>query len=145
MSHLARAVCAVTQSLSLKLYCFYTYSFLTDATCSPSQVERLGDSRQPIRQQALHVLVSMFSSLRADFVWDKLSQHWPHKNWKVRHGLLEVLAEANIKLGTGALLTKDQGASPMVKQVIKLLDDNEGWVVDDQLSCPAACCAGGFE
>lgn len=90
------------------------------------QVERLGDSRNPVRQQALHVLVSMFRSLRADFMWDKLSQHWSHKHWKVRHGLLEVVAEVAATLGAGALPAKDQGASPMVKQVVKMLDDNEG-------------------
>lgn len=92
--------------------------------CLKRQVERLGDSRQTVRQQALHVLVCLFQTLRPEFVWDKLAQHWNHKNWKIKHGLLEVTAEAISVLGNMIVPAKDQ-SNPVLKQVIKLLEDQD--------------------
>lgn len=60
------------------------------------QAERLGDSRQPIREQALHLLTSLFKTLKPELVLDKLAPLWQHKSWKVKQGLLEVIAEVRV-------------------------------------------------
>ena len=66
----------------------------TSDVCSthppPNQVERLGDGRQQVRQAACEVLLQLFSTLRADHVLEKMAKFWTHKNWRVRHGILQV-------------------------------------------------------
>jgi len=60
----------------------------------PLIAERLGDARQQVRQDACVVLLRLLSVLRPDSVIPKLARFWTHRNWKVRHGLLQTMAEA---------------------------------------------------
>ena len=86
------------------------------------QVERLGDSRQAVREKALQVLVSVFKVLRPELVFEKLTPYWQHRNWKVKHGLLQAVAEAVSKDGASVLGSKDQNHS-VLKQVIKMVEE----------------------
>lgn len=88
----------------------------------PAVVERLGDGRQVVRAQALQVLVSLFKVLRPEFVFEKVAPFWTHRNWKVKHGLLEAVAEAVATAGPSVLGTKDQN-NVALKQLIKMVAD----------------------
>ncbi|KAG2490352.1 hypothetical protein HYH03_011154 [Edaphochlamys debaryana] len=102
----------------------------------PCVAERLGDSRQPVRAQALNVLVSLFQTLRPELVLDKLSPCWQHKNWKVKQGLLEVLAEVVSKSGAAVLGGKDQN-NAVIKQVVRMMEDPDVVVRDAAAGCLA--------
>jgi CLIP-associating protein 1/2 len=67
----------------------------------------------------------MFRTLKPEFVWEKISAFWSHRSWKVRHGLLEVVAEVVSVLGSSLIPMKDQ-SNAVLRQVLKLLEDNDG-------------------
>ncbi len=50
----------------------------------------------------------MFSALRADQVLERLSKFWTHRAWKVRHGVLQTVAEAVSSGVPGILASKPQ-------------------------------------
>lgn len=100
----------------------------------PRVVERLGDSRQAVREKALQVLVSVFKVLRPELVFEKLTPYWQHRNWKVKHGLLQAVAEAVSKDGASVLGSKDQNHS-VLKQVIKMVEEPDVTVRDAALEC----------
>lgn len=45
------------------------------------------------------MLVALFKALKPDVVLEKLNPLWQHKSWKVKHGLLEVIAEVGCVQG----------------------------------------------
>jgi hypothetical protein len=51
---------------------------------------------------------------------ERLGRFWGHKNWKVRHGLLQFVAEAVATTGEAALVPPRQGAQG---------DADSGWVL----------------
>ncbi len=76
-----------------------------------------------VRAKALQVLVSLFQLHKPELVWSQLSPLWQHKNWKVKHGLLEVLAEAVKTSGSNVLLGNKDQYNSVLKQVVKMADD----------------------
>jgi hypothetical protein len=56
----------------------------------PPQAERLGDTKQSVRQKSCDVLVQLLHMFKADALQERLTPYWEHKNWRMRHGLLQV-------------------------------------------------------
>ena len=63
--------------------------------------------------------------LRADVMMEKLSRFWTHKNWKVRHGLLQFVAEAISTTGEAALAIPRDDSNWVLNKVIQLVGDPE--------------------
>ena len=86
------------------------------------QVERLGDARQQVRQEACELLLNIFSNMPPSFVLEKLARFWSHRAWKVRHGMLQTMAEAIASGVPGILGSKDQ-TEYILTQVVNLVED----------------------
>ena len=86
------------------------------------QVERLGDTRQQVRQDACELLLTMFNNMPAGFVMEKMSRFWNHRAWKVRHGVLQTIAEAVAADTPGILASKEQNEY-IITQVVNLVED----------------------
>lgn len=56
---------------------------------------------------------------------EKLSRFWSHKSWKVRHGLLQFVAEAVSTTGEAALAPPRDENSWVLNHVIQLVGDPE--------------------
>ncbi|GLI59247.1 hypothetical protein VaNZ11_001093 [Volvox africanus] len=102
----------------------------------PFVAERLGDSRQTVREQALNLLTFLFKTLKPELVLDKLAHLWNHKSWKVKQGLLEVLAEAVSGAGASFLGDRDQN-NAVLKQVVRMMEEPEMIVREAALGCLA--------
>ncbi|GBF89721.1 hypothetical protein Rsub_02891 [Raphidocelis subcapitata] len=104
----------------------------------PFVVERLSDNRQDVRQAACNLLLEVLQCqvLRPEVMNDRLARFWAHKHWKVRHGLLQFVAEAVCMLGEAALASRD-AADPhaVISQIIKLVEDSESAVRDAAIEC----------
>eukprot|EP00798_Chlamydomonas_sp_ICE-L_P002324 gene2324-8616_t len=83
----------------------YTSSIL------PPVVERLADTRQPVRQEACEVLLNMLKAMRPDYVLQKMARYWSHRHWKaIARGIPNLFA------------SKDQN-SYLITQVVNLVED----------------------
>lgn len=60
---------------------------------------------------------------------DKLSRFWGHKNWKVRHGLLQFVAEAVCHTGEAVLVIPRDDSNWVLHKVIQLVGDPERCVL----------------
>ncbi|GFR45537.1 hypothetical protein Agub_g6930 [Astrephomene gubernaculifera] len=105
----------------------------------PCVAERLGDSRQPVRTQALQVLVALCKALKPELVLDKFSSLWQHKNWKVKQGLLDVIAEVVSTVGASFLGGRDQN-NALLKQVVRMLEDPDMVVREAAQGCLKEIC-----
>eukprot|EP00878_Enallax_costatus_P031208 GHUV01034104.1.p1 GENE.GHUV01034104.1~~GHUV01034104.1.p1 ORF type:complete len:529 (+),score=166.68 GHUV01034104.1:627-2213(+) len=101
----------------------------------PHVVERLGDNRQEVRQAACNLLLELLQVLRPDVMMEKLSKLWSHKSWKVRHGLLQFVAEAVSTTGEAALVPPRDEDNWVLTYVIKLVGDPESAVRDAAVEC----------
>jgi hypothetical protein len=84
------------------------------------QVERLGDARQQVRQEACELLLTMFSTLPAEYMLERLSRFWTHRAWKVRHGILQTVAEA-ISSGMPGIFASKTQTTYLITQVSKAI------------------------
>jgi hypothetical protein len=78
-----------------------------------------------------HKLICVWGAvqvLRADIMMDKLNRFWSHKNWKVRHGLLQFVAEAVCSAGEAVLAIPKDNSNWVLHKVIQLVGDPERWV-----------------
>ncbi|KAI8476813.1 MAG: clasp N terminal-domain-containing protein [Monoraphidium minutum] len=104
----------------------------------PFVVERLSDHRQEVRQAACNLMLEVLQAqvLRPDAMMERLSRFWAHKHWKVRHGLLQFVAEAVVMLGESALASRDsQDPKAVVGHVLRLVEDSESAVRDAAVEC----------
>ncbi|KAG2454961.1 hypothetical protein HYH02_000787 [Chlamydomonas schloesseri] len=101
----------------------------------PSVAERLGDSRQPVRAQALHVLVALFKALKPDVVLEKLNPLWQHKSWKVKHGLLEVIAEVASTGDVSTFISGRDQNNAVLKQIVRMMEEPDMTVREAALGC----------
>eukprot|EP00200_Dunaliella_tertiolecta_P007760 CAMPEP_0202389096 /NCGR_PEP_ID=MMETSP1127-20130417/81105_1 /ASSEMBLY_ACC=CAM_ASM_000462 /TAXON_ID=3047 /ORGANISM="Dunaliella tertiolecta, Strain CCMP1320" /LENGTH=266 /DNA_ID=CAMNT_0048990739 /DNA_START=32 /DNA_END=829 /DNA_ORIENTATION=- len=100
----------------------------------PLVVERLGDTRQQVRQDACELLLSMFSTMGPQYLLQKMARFWNHRAWKVRHGVLQTVAEAIAAETPGILKSKDQNEY-IITQVVNLMEDPNEAVRDAALEC----------
>ncbi|WIA20824.1 hypothetical protein OEZ85_005178 [Tetradesmus obliquus] len=101
----------------------------------PHVVERLSDNRQEVRQAACNMLLELLQVLRPDAMMDKLSRFWNHKHWKVRHGLLQFVAEAISCTGEAVLAPPRDESTWVLNKVIQLVGDPESAVRDAAIEC----------
>lgn len=67
----------------------------------------------------------LYQVLRPDMMMEKLNRFWSHKNWKVRHGLLQFVAEAVSVTGEAALAIPKDDSNWVLHKVIQLVGDPE--------------------
>eukprot|EP00882_Tetradesmus_deserticola_P019224 GHRQ01020678.1.p1 GENE.GHRQ01020678.1~~GHRQ01020678.1.p1 ORF type:complete len:395 (+),score=156.04 GHRQ01020678.1:455-1639(+) len=101
----------------------------------PHVVERLSDNRQDVRQAACNLLLELLQVLRPDAMMEKLSRFWNHKHWKVRHGLLQFVAEAVSCTGEAVLAPPRDESTWVVHKMIQLVGDPESAVRDAAIEC----------
>jgi hypothetical protein len=77
---------------------------------------------------------------------DKLGRFWGHKNWKVRHGLLQFVAEAVCSVGEPILVIPRDDSNWVLHKVIQLVGDGERWVVVavSNASCRRPCAGARY-
>ena len=92
------------------------------ALSASSQVERLGDTRQQVRQDACELLLSMFHAMGAQFLLQKMARFWSHRAWKVRHGVVQTVGEA-ISSDTPGILQRKEQNEYLITQVVNLMED----------------------
>jgi hypothetical protein len=63
--------------------------------------------------------------LRPEVMMDKLQRFWAHKAWKVRHGLLQFVAEAICSAGEAVLTIPKDDSGWVLHKVIQLVGDPE--------------------
>jgi hypothetical protein len=87
--------------------------------CPPHASPSLPPSLPPQQSQVM----------RPEVMNDRLSRFWGHKHWKVRHGLLQFMAESVCMLGEAALAARDgaDSRSAVLGQIIRLVEDPERW------------------
>ncbi|KAG6579768.1 uncharacterized protein IUM83_11396 [Phytophthora cinnamomi] len=90
-----------------------------------SLVERLGDSKLPVREKAVDVVVEVSVVLDADAVLDKLRACMAHKNWRTREQSLHALWRC---LERHDLFKERQ--DELLDDVLKLLEDSSKDVRD---------------
>ncbi len=66
------------------------------------------------------MLLQVLVALQPENVIPRLSRFWTHKNWKVRHGILQTIAEAVAAEIPGMLSNQ---TNYLVTQVINLVED----------------------
>ena len=86
------------------------------------QAERLADARQQVRQDACEVLLKLLHALKPEAVIPRLARFWTHRSWKVRHGVLQTLAEA-VASGIPMLLNHKDQNNYIITQVVNLVED----------------------
>ncbi|KAF8062702.1 clasp1b [Scenedesmus sp. PABB004] len=101
----------------------------------PHTVERLGDNRQEVRQAACNLMLELLQVVPPHVMMEKLGRFWGHKHWKVRHGLLQFVAEAVATTGEAALLAPRDEAAWVLHKVIALVGDPESAVRDAAVEC----------
>lgn len=56
---------------------------------------------------------------------ERLGRFWNHKHWKVRHGLLQLVAEAVSTMGEAVLVPPRDEGNWVLNRVIQLVGDPE--------------------
>jgi hypothetical protein len=98
-------------------------SGLASGLVRPLQVERLGDARQIVRQEACGLLLTMLSAgLPTALILEKTARFWSHRAWKVRHGLLQTVAEA-VSMDLPGLLDTPEQTTYIITCAVNLLED----------------------
>lgn len=88
------------------------------------QVERLGDARQQVRQDACSLLLVILSTYPANQIMERMQRFWSHQAWKVRHGILQTLAEA-IAVQTPGLMDSPDVSNHVITSAVNLLEDKK--------------------
>lgn len=90
--------------------------------CRALQVERLGDAHQAVRLEASGLLLSMMSHLPLGTLMEKMSRGYSHRAWKVKHGVLQTLAEA-ISTNILDLRSHSNLKDHIITSAVNLLED----------------------
>lgn len=89
-------------------------------------VDRLGDSKQVVREHAMDLLFKFMDPVSSpQFVFDCLVQYFNHKNWRVREVLMLCLMKAINQFGASTIQL-----SKITPHLVKLLSDPTGQVRD---------------
>ncbi|XP_070175270.1 CLIP-associating protein 1-like isoform X12 [Littorina saxatilis] len=93
-------------------------------TVLPSVIDRLGDAKDQVRDQAQQLLLKlMMPASSPQYVFERMSGAFTHKLWLVREGVLVCLQNAINRYGARSL-----HLSKTVPAICKLLDDPNGQV-----------------
>lgn len=89
-------------------------------------VDRLGDSKQVVRDQALNLIFKLISPVSSpQFVFDLLGQSFNHKNWRVREVLMICLTKTINRFTASSIQI-----NKITPHIVKLLSDPTGQVRD---------------
>lgn len=92
----------------------------------PPVVDRLGDAKKIVRDQALELLYILMEPVSSpQLVFDNLLQYFNHKNWRVREVLMTCLTETINRFTASSLQL-----SKITPELVKLLSDPTGQVRD---------------
>ncbi|TNN47068.1 CLIP-associating protein 1-A [Liparis tanakae] len=100
-------------------------------TVLPSLIDRLGDSKDPVRDQDQALLLKvMDQAANPQFVWDRMMGGFKHKNSRTREGLCVCLVSTLNVFGSQSLTL-----SRIVPHICHLLGDPTSQVRDGAMSC----------
>ncbi|GMH33117.1 hypothetical protein BSKO_00951 [Bryopsis sp. KO-2023] len=107
-----------------------------------SVVEKLGDGKQGIRQDACAILIRLAYTCGHTFFLDRVleSGWWSHKNWRIRQGVASVAAEVVSKLDVRDM--KDSARYKLLMgPCVELLEDPNSSVRDAAMDCLQEVCS----
>ncbi|XP_022240538.1 CLIP-associating protein 1-B-like isoform X6 [Limulus polyphemus] len=89
------------------------------STVLSATVDRMGDSKDQVREQAKEFLLKLMSDVSSpQHMFEKLMPVFNHKNWKVREEILICLQDTLVRHGSHSLTL-----SKLMPSVVKLLSD----------------------
>ncbi|XP_076310026.1 CLIP-associating protein 1-B-like isoform X5 [Tachypleus tridentatus] len=89
------------------------------STVLSATVDRMGDSKDQVREQAKEFLLKLMSDVSSpQHMFEKLMSVFNHKNWKVREEILICLQDTLVRHGSHSLTL-----SKLMPSVVKLLSD----------------------
>ncbi|XP_076456225.1 CLIP-associating protein 1-A-like isoform X9 [Babylonia areolata] len=99
-------------------------------TVLPSVIDRLGDAKDQVREQAQQLLLKlMMPASSPQYVFERMSGAFSHKLWHVREGVLVCLQNTINRYGARSLQL-----SKTVPAICRLLDDQNGQVREAAVS-----------
>eukprot|EP00803_Ostreobium_quekettii_P000644 evm.model.scf_83.8 EVM.evm.TU.scf_83.8 scf_83:153419-159961(+) len=99
-------------------------------------VGRLGDSRHAVRSSACAAIVCLMHVAGPLVVLEKSEElgYWSHKNWRVKHGMLQAVADSISRFGVDSLSKKDRERM-IIQPALMLTEDNHNLVRDAAIEC----------
>ncbi|XP_033111961.1 CLIP-associating protein 1-like isoform X6 [Anneissia japonica] len=102
-------------------------------TVIPAVIDRLGDSKDQVREEALALIQKLMGVSTSQYVFERLMKAFVHKNWRVREEVLNCLQQTiNVernRYGAGSLVL-----SKLVPSICKLLGDPNSQVRDTAIN-----------
>ncbi|XP_041459143.1 CLIP-associating protein 1-A-like isoform X3 [Lytechinus variegatus] len=99
-------------------------------TVLPAAVDRLGDSKEQVREQSQGLIQKLMSPASSpQFVFERLMKAFSHKGWRVREEVLLCLMQAINVFGASSLLL-----NKIVPSICKLLGDPNSQVRDTAIN-----------
>lgn len=96
------------------------------STVLPSTIDRLGDSKDQVREQAQILIQKLTHPVSSpQFICDKLAPHFTHKSWRVREEVMISLQKTLEAHGANSF-----SLSKLVPHILKLLSDPTSQVRD---------------
>ncbi|KAJ0966561.1 hypothetical protein J5N97_023478 [Dioscorea zingiberensis] len=103
----------------------------------PAVVERLGDGKQPVRDAARQLLVTLMEISSPTIIVERAGSYaWTHKSWRVREEFARTVATA-VGLFASTELTLQRVLLP---SVLQLLDDSNNSVREAATACIEEMC-----
>ncbi|KAM3388111.1 hypothetical protein ACQJBY_010718 [Aegilops geniculata] len=98
----------------------------------PAAVERLGDGKQPVREAARQLLVTLMEVSSPTIILERAGNYaWTHKSWRVREEFVLTVATAVGLFASTELLMQRVLLSP----VLQLMNDSNQSVREAAMSC----------
>ncbi|XP_048558228.1 CLIP-associated protein-like isoform X2 [Triticum urartu] len=98
----------------------------------PAAVERLGDGKQPVREAARQLLVTLMEVSSPTIILERAGNYaWTHKSWRVREEFVLTVATAVGLFASTELLMQRVLLSP----VLQLMNDSNQSVREAAISC----------
>lgn len=86
-------------------------------------MERMSDSKREVRLAALPLLVTMAEVFKPQFVLEAATKYWSDKNWRMKHGLLQTVAELLCVMGPACMAVR--GVEQLLhRPIFKLMEDS---------------------
>ncbi|XP_041460855.1 CLIP-associating protein 1-like, partial [Lytechinus variegatus] len=106
------------------------YMYLIFLSVLPAAVDRLGDSKEQVREQSQGLIQKLMSPASSpQFVFERLMKAFSHKGWRVREEVLLCLMQAINVFGASSLLL-----NKIVPSICKLLGDPNSQVRDTAIN-----------
>ncbi|KAL6652423.1 hypothetical protein ACP70R_011348 [Stipagrostis hirtigluma subsp. patula] len=98
----------------------------------PAAVERLGDGKQPVREAARQLLITLMEVSSPTIIVERAGSHaWTHKSWRVREEFVRTVANAVGLFASTEISLQRVLLSP----VLQLMNDSNQSVREAAISC----------